>query len=239
MKLKSSDSISQDTTLLNTVGYWALSISLYLQIYSSKYHDEFKIKYETDLLPSLSGIDLLYSFHGVLLNFLMVSQLIYGKSLWNFTNQKRDKISLLKLTKLQFLLIFLSVIYKLFKISTSIEQFEFLNFVLFLAYLKIVISTIKYIPQVIHNFKRKSMFGISKLQIFLDLTGCLFASSQLILENPDMSIYELCYYNRSKVGVVLTTIVFDSIYIFQFLIYGSGLKNYDHLPVSEKISYSA
>jgi len=49
------------------------------------------------------------------------------------------------------------------------------NWVLYLGYVKIYISVIKYIPQVYMNYIRKSTIGWSIFNIILDFTGGFFS----------------------------------------------------------------
>lgn len=64
------------------------------------------------------------------------------------------------------------------------------------------------------------MHGISKLQIILDLTGCLFAGTEFFLKNT-LPFLEAVDSNRGKVGVVSLTFLFSLIFLFQIHIYGT------------------
>lgn len=50
-----------------------------------------------------------------------------------------------------------------------------------MGYFKLVISTLKYLPQMYWNYKRKSTKGWSIFNILMDLTGGTFSFLQMAL----------------------------------------------------------
>lgn len=82
-----------------------------------------------------------------------------------------------------------------------------------LSFVKIGISFIKYIPQVILNYQRKSTVGWSIWQILLDLQGGVLSDAQLLLDgrgNMEGNWAKLC------LGSV--SILFDTIFLTQHYI---------------------
>lgn len=216
--LRTADSISLDYIVLNILGYFCYSISIYLQLYNPTVREQYQ-EYFDGSLPVLSSADMFYSFHGLSLLFILCSQVFLGNQLWGFNNERKS----FKLHSLSRMLLSTFAIFALYSWNCGDPVFSFLNFALNLAYFKIVLSLLKYIPQVIHNYKRKSMFGISRLQILFDITGSLFCFTEFYLKN-DLPILEAINSNRGKVGITCVTFLFATIFLFQIYIYGSSKR---------------
>lgn len=219
--LKTSDSISMDYMCLNIGGYLCYSISLLLQLYNSEIITQFMVKFD-GRRPILSNADLFYALHGLFILLVLLSQIIFGKEVWGFHNE-RINFRIHRLTKMVLLSIILFLAGNWF---FGDEKFKLLTIALNLAYFKILMSLIKYVPQVVHNYKRKTMYGISKLQLALDATGAAFCILELWLKN-DLPILEAIDANRGKVGITLVTLIFAAIFSYQIYLYGSEPKYKD------------
>ncbi|KAG7927388.1 hypothetical protein KL925_002759 [Ogataea polymorpha] len=215
LRIRSADSISFDFAILNLLGYSCYTASIYLQLFNNTVRKQFSNAFGGNM-PLLSIIDLAYSMHGWILTVVLLSQIILGNRWWGFKNTR----TLFKFSKLVKGYYAAFVLLLLYNIHYRNEKNQLLNFTLNLSYCKILVSCTKYIPQVIHNAKRKSMFGISKMQILLDLSGCLFSIVELLLRNKT-TLWKLLEANRSKLGLILVTMVFDLIFLAQFHMYRS------------------
>ena len=92
------------------------------------------------------------------------------------------------------------------------------NGVLWLGYIKIIITVIKYIPQAIMNYVRKSTKGWSIMNIFLDFTGGCFSILQILLIGANTGNYNVFAgggsFNIAKFFLGFTSMVFDLIFMF-------------------------
>ncbi|KTB15694.1 Cystine transporter [Nakaseomyces glabratus] len=82
-------------------------------------------------------------------------------------------------------------------------------------------SLIKYIPQVLHNFERKSMQGFAISGVFLDMTGGIASIVQLIfqiLKESEINL-SILISNFGKIGLAMVTLIFNTIFISQWLLY--------------------
>lgn len=166
-----------------------------------------------------------YAIHGLLIMILTFSQCIMGNALWGFHDRQRHRIH--KVTQLIFtiFLIFLAINW-----FSKDSQFKLLNFAINLAYFKVIISCIKYIPQVLQNYRRRSMYGSSRVQIFLDMTGSLFSVLELSIKNR-RPLIEAIQLNRGKLSLITISIFFDLVFITQIKMYSSRNSS----KLSEKI----
>jgi cystinosin len=213
--LKTADSISLDYVALNIVGYICYSISILLQLKNDIVRNQYMQVFNGNL-PLLSNADLFYSFHGIILLLTLLSQIIFGNLLWNFHNERIN----FKIHRLTRTILFILALFTLTNWLIDDPNLTFLNLAINLAYVKIIISLIKYIPQVIRNYRRKSMYGISKLQIMLDLLGAFFSFMEFYLKK-ELPLIDALNANRGKIGITIVTFLFACIFLGQVYIYGT------------------
>jgi len=82
-------------------------------------------------------------------------------------------------------------------------------------YIKLVVTFVKYIPQVWVNYKRKSTQGWSIWQILFDLTGGILSILQLVLDSSLQADWSGITGNPVKLGLGNVSIFFDLIFITQ------------------------
>jgi cystinosin len=84
-----------------------------------------------------------------------------------------------------------------------------------LSFIKILISLIKYIPQVILNIRRKSTIGWSIWNVLLDFTGGILSDLQLVLDCADLGDWTGITGNLAKFGLGFVSVTFDLIFMLQ------------------------
>jgi len=90
-----------------------------------------------------------------------------------------------------------------------------LDYLYLLSYVKIAVTLIKYIPQVILNFRRKSTSGWSIWQILLDFSGGVLSDTQLVLDCWNMGDFSGITGNLAKFFLGSVSIVFDIMFMLQ------------------------
>ena len=121
------------------------------------------------------------------------------------------------------------------------------NSVIYLGWCKVFISLIKYIPQVISNYKRKSTEGWNIHNILLDFTGGTFSFGQNIVDvirneynlTPDGQSASL---NIAKFALSFVSIFFDIIFVIQhYCLYNKPKseqeRKYEHLVNDVKTTF--
>ena len=81
-----------------------------------------------------------------------------------------------------------------------------------MGYYKLAISSLKYLPQLYWNYKRKSTKGWSIFNIILDLTGGLLSFGQMFLEylyGEDVEV------NIVKLVLGIAVVFYDLLFIVQ------------------------
>lgn len=225
--------MSVDFIALNIVGFSALVTSTALLVLNQGVRElYFK---EHNYYPLLTMADLIYSTHGLLLTLVYSSQLC----LWGF---RKRSIVLRRSTKLIIsgVLVICFLLYSIIGTNTIHQYTEdeqriytLLDLAITLSYLKMMISLIKYIPQLSHNIKRRSVVGFSMLTIFLDLTGSVLSISQLFIDSyiaTNSINYDVLINNGGKLGLSFVTMFFGACFVYQFYKYGNKSE-----PISEKV----
>ena len=65
-------------------------------------------------------------------------------------------------------------------ITATLNVTKWIDFIYFFSYVKLFVTAIKYLPQLIFNFRRKSTKGWSIYMIYLDFFGGLMSMLQML-----------------------------------------------------------
>ena len=212
-RIKSSNGVSIDSISLSLMGFTAYLVSVCLQLFNPEVRSQFQLVYNT--LPVISSSDLFYSMHGVFVILVIFSQCLWGAKLWGFKDRLKRRPHRITYIVFSFFCFFV-----LFDWFFQNSQYRLLNFVMDLAYFKVITSCIRYIPQVLQNKRRKSMYGSSKSQLLLDMIGCLFSVLEIGIKN-DRPLAEALSLNRGKLGLIAISVLFDTTFVIQFWLYSS------------------
>lgn len=225
---RSASALSVDFVMLNTTGYFYLVISLILQLYCwlppPEGHD---LTHEgIALKPKITNFDLCYSSHGLLLNLVLASQLLMGQSLWGFKKERSVRMKpvysrILSLSLLGFG--GLTLLFTNYNSRAGWDNLRTLAYCNRLFMLKISMSLLKYVPQVIHNHERRSMKGFAIQGTILDITGGIASLLQLILQIANDKDFNTSVFmaNFGKIGLAIVTILFNFIFLSQWITYGN------------------
>jgi hypothetical protein len=104
------------------------------------------------------------------------------------------------------------------------------NGVLWLGYIKLVITVVKYVPQAIMNYRRKSTVGWSIGNIFLDFTGGFLSVLQIFIDGANTGNWDVFAgggsFNIAKFALGFTSMVFDILFFCQhYFIYPNRKDN--------------
>lgn len=94
-----------------------------------------------------------------------------------------------------------------------------LDLVLYLSYVKLAVTLIKYTPQAYMNYKRQATTGWSIHNILLDFTGGLLSITQMFLLAYNYDDWISIFGNFTKFGLGAISIVFDIIFVLQHYVF--------------------
>lgn len=169
---KSTIGLSSDMILYDCIGYIALSIysvGMYADPYiRSEYRDT-----HGDNNPSVAVNDVFFATHGILLTIVPLLQMAY----YDGAKQTPTRLCMYNLS----MIIFVVAAYLIVVLTRLVDSeiFTFYYWVYSLAFVKLGVTILKYIPQIYLNFVRQSTEGWNITQILLDLLGGLLSALQL------------------------------------------------------------
>eukprot|EP00039_Didymoeca_costata_P024584 m.10755 g.10755 ORF g.10755 m.10755 type:complete len:404 (-) comp4314_c0_seq2:118-1329(-) len=192
------------------LGYAAFNVGMF---WVSDVQDQYKERHPGSTNP-VHPNDVFFTLHAVALTIVTIFQC--------FIYERGDqKVSLLckTLTTGSWTFVTISLILVL------VGKYSWLNWLNNFAFIKMGVTFIKYIPQAVMNFKRKSTVGWSIGNILLDFTGGMFSMLQMGLQyynNDDPSIF---VGDPVKLALGLISVCFDLIFMTQHYILYPRPKN--------------
>lgn len=97
-----------------------------------------------------------------------------------------------------------------------------------ISYVKLIVTVVKYMPQVHVNYVRKSTMGWSINQILLDFAGGALSITQLIIDSSLQADWSGLTGNPVKFGLGNVSIIFDIIFMTQhYILYRTPPKLID------------
>lgn len=186
-KRKSTAGLSPDFCVLNVIGFACYTIYTASFYWSPTVRELYKERYGPDKEITVQSNDVAFAIHALVLSSLTVSQILYY-NFWNLSNARLSKPICAVIVGIAIVcagyLLLLLVVSKIGgkhhnNFQDSLGRFNWLDFLDLLGYVKIFISLIKYIPQVLLNYRRKSTAGWSIWNILLDLTGGTLSDLQV------------------------------------------------------------
>lgn len=100
------------------------------------------------------------------------------------------------------------------------------------SYAKLLISVVKYTPQALLNFRRKSTIGWSIHNILLDASGGILSLAQLFIDSSLNHDWSGVTGNPIKFGLGSISLVYDALFCVQhFVLYRDASEVYEAVPV--------
>ncbi|XP_058739437.1 cystinosin homolog [Vicia villosa] len=200
---KSVVGLNFDFVLLNLTkhsSYLIYNASLY---FSSAIQKQYFQKYGYDQMIPVAANDVAFSVHAVVLTAIALFQIaIYERG-----SQKLSKISIGIVS-----VVWLTAAVCFFVALSDHSWLWLLNV---FNSIQVLMTTIKYIPQVSMNFLRKSTDGFSIGNILLDFSGGIANYGQMVVQSIDQDSWVNFYGNIGKVLLSLVSVSFDIIFIIQ------------------------
>jgi cystinosin len=217
-KRKSCVGLSLDFVWLNILGFSCYSIYTFAFYYDPITRREYKNRYGTD--NAVQPNDLVFAIHALLITIITLSQtLIYPYSKPHLFTRIFIGCSIGG---------FGMIVYGIYQ-----EKLEWLLGLYYLSSVKMIISFIKYLPQIIVNYQRKSTLGWSIHNILLDFSGGLLSILQSVVDAIHLGNWNAITGNWVKFGMGLSSIIFDLIFIAQHYILYRSEEQDPLLPTSQ------
>ncbi|KAF5205416.1 Cystinosin-like protein [Thalictrum thalictroides] len=207
---KSVVGLNFDFLVLNLTkhsSYLIYNVSLF---FSPVVQKQYFNKFGKDKMIPVAANDVAFSTHAVLITVFTLFQVI----IYNRGNQRVSTICILITTAVWISAAICSFV--------AISKHSWLWMINVFNIIQVTMTVIKYIPQVVMNFRRKSTEGWSIGNILLDMLGGVTNYAQMAMQSIDQGSWENFYGNIGKIMLSLVSVFFDLVFIFQhYVIYPS------------------
>ncbi|CAN4116509.1 unnamed protein product [Withania somnifera] len=183
-----------------------------LNLTNSAVQKQYREKYGSDEMIPVAANDVAFSTHAVLLTAFTLFQI----AIYDVGNQKVSRTSIGIMCVAWFTV---SVC-----VFIALPSHSWLWLISCFNTLQIVMTVIKYIPQAIMNFQRKSTIGFSIGNILLDLLGGVTNYGQMAVQSIDQNSWVNFYGNIGKTLLSLVSIFFDLLFILQHYVFYPAWK---------------
>ena len=202
-KRKSVVGLNFDYLSYNLTGFTAYSIfniSLYsVHVVQEQYFKEFG----GSVIPVQLN-DVFFGFHNTFITAVCIFQCyLYDRG--------TQKLSLLCNILVPIMWLFASASL----IPALMHKISWLMYLNFFSYIKLVVTIIKYIPQVYMNYARKSTVGWSIAFVYLDLLGGGFSLLQMFMIAHNNDEWSSIFGDFTKLGLGMLTLIFDGVFLIQ------------------------
>lgn len=99
--------------------------------------------------------------------------------------------------------------------GTDARTWAWIDVVYAFSYVKLLVSLIKYTPQIWTNYTRQSTVGWSIVTVWLDFAGGVLSITQLVIDASLQGDWRAISGNFAKVALALFSIVMDLIFMTQ------------------------
>jgi cystinosin len=210
-KRRTTAGLSTDFCCLNVTGfacYAAYNLSMY---YSTSIHKQYQARHGPDAAVTVQSNDVAFAVHALLLSGITLLQIGYYDG---FRSQQKPS----KFIMAAIAVILLSI--TLYPVAMSaLGVGNSLDYLYLLSYVKMSVTLIKYMPQVLMNYRRKSTAGWSIWQILLDFSGGLLSDTQLVLDCWMQGDWSGITGNLAKFFLGFVSIFFDIIFMLQHYVF--------------------
>ncbi|KAJ1548113.1 hypothetical protein HK096_004799, partial [Nowakowskiella sp. JEL0078] len=220
IRRKSVTGLSFDFLWLNLWGFIAYSVFNTSLYYSETIRNEYLKSF--GILPQVQQNDVVFGLHATAITVVTIFQTFV------YERHPEQKIS-------PFVWNFFLITGFGFGVLLLDYQFGhawLLDAVFYSSFVKMSVTLIKYFPQAVFNFRRKSTVGWSINNILLDLTGGILSFLQLALDAWIVNDWNAIYGNPVKLGLGLVSIFFDVLFMIQhYILYRADFHEDEITPL--------
>ncbi|KAH8416632.1 hypothetical protein KR222_000166, partial [Zaprionus bogoriensis] len=204
---KSVEGLNFDFITLNIVGFTLYSMFNCGLYFIKGLQSEYETRHPHGVNPVLLN-DVVFSLHAMFATCITITQCF----LYERASQRVSK------TALGLLGIFAIVVIVSAGLAGG-DVIHWLDFLYYCSYVKLAITIIKYIPQALMNYRRKSTEGWSIGNILLDFTGGTLSMLQMILNAHNYDDWASLFGDPTKFGLGLFSVLFDIFFMLQHYVF--------------------
>ncbi|XP_041447671.1 cystinosin homolog [Drosophila obscura] len=206
-KRKSVEGLNFDFVMLNIVGFTLYSMFNCGLYFFDSMQQEYESRNSRGLIPVMLN-DVVFSLHAMFATIITIVQCcIYERA--------GQRVSW---TAYSLLSVFAVVVIVAASLAAA-SVHHWLDFLYYCSYVKLAITIIKYVPQALMNYRRKSTAGWSIGNILLDFTGGMLSMLQMILNGFNYDDWASIFGDPTKFGLGLFSVLFDIFFMLQHYVF--------------------
>ncbi|KAJ6124615.1 hypothetical protein N7471_011932 [Penicillium samsonianum] len=217
-KRKSTVGLSIDLSTVNPLGFVCYAIYTSAFLWSPVIRSQYAARHPASIEPTVRFNDFAFAAHAVVLTIILYTQ--FWPFIWKFHVSRFQRVSWTMAG-----LFWGSVLTPLVVMAVVLAQspddgfdpstWAWIDVIYSFSYVKLLITIVKYMPQVALNYKRQSTVGWNIGTILLDLAGGVLSMLQLVLDSSLQNDWSGITGNPVKLLLGNVTILFDAIFCIQ------------------------
>ncbi|KAJ5911883.1 uncharacterized protein N7473_001186 [Penicillium subrubescens] len=225
---KSTSGVSIDFNFINLLGFTCYAIYTATFLYSPVIRSQYAARHPAAAEPTVRVNDLAFAALGVIM--CLVAYSMFWPRLSGLHTPRHQRVSwtmrgLFSGCVLAPLVVICVVFAQTPDSKNNPFSWAWIDVIYTFSYDKLVITTVKYVPQAWLNYRRQSTVGWNIWTIILDLIGGILSLLQLVLDSSLQSDWSGITGNPAKLLLSNITIFFDLIFIVQHYILYRGASD--------------
>lgn len=223
MRRRSTSGTTVDFPFINIFGFLAYFVSTASFYWSPLIRTQYALR-NNGLAPTVTLNDVVFAFHGVILCLVVTSQYLFPGA-WGFDHRapgRKPSRVILGITAGSVLAI--AIVMLLVDPSPSADAktaWAWIDVMYAVSYVKLLITVVKYAPQLAYNFRNKSTVGWSISTILLDISGGVLSIAQLAIDSWLLRDWSGVTGNPAKFFLGNISIIYDVMFIMQHYVWYS------------------
>ncbi|KAH8382982.1 hypothetical protein KR009_006142, partial [Drosophila setifemur] len=206
---QSVEGLNFDFITLNIVGFTLYSLFNCGLYFNKGLQDEYEQRHPLGLNPVMLN-DVVFSLHAMFATCITILQCcIYERA--------QQRVSFIAYGILAIFAVVVAVSAGL----AAGSVIHWLDFLYYCSYVKLTITIIKYVPQALMNYRRKSTSGWSIGNILLDFSGGTLSMLQMIVNAHNYDDWVSIFGDPTKFGLGLFSVLFDIFFMLQHYVFYS------------------
>ncbi|KAK7571061.1 hypothetical protein V9T40_014665 [Parthenolecanium corni] len=203
---KSVVGLNFDFVALNLVGFALYSIYNCGMYYVSFLQYEYFDRHPKGLNP-VQFNDVFFSVHAFLATVFVIVQCYF------FERGDQTVSTIAKM-----ILVVYYTIVLITGVLAYMHRIHWLDFLYYCSFIKLSVTLIKYIPQAVMNYTRKTTSGWSIGNVLFDFVGGSFSMLQMLLDGYNYNDWDNIFGDPTKFGLGMFSVAFDLFFMYQHYI---------------------
>lgn len=199
--------LSFEYTALNLVGFSCYTAYNSALFWSPSVRASYAASHDGSM-PSVQSNDVFFGIHAVVLTLIVLAQIATYE-------RGGQRLAWWCVAVLAILLVLITAMAGV-TAAGAVSSLDWLNYFVFLSYVKVSITLMKYFPQAVLNWRRQATVGWSIDNILLDFTGGTLSLAQTLMDNGIKGQWsDVLGGNPAKFFLGFTSMVFDIVFMIQ------------------------